>query len=335
MNHQAQEAGRRADELHAKLIADINAGNTEDEATPGANPNVTPAPNASAGSPEHQSEETWEQKFKVIDGKYRVEVPALHQEKRRLMQVIASHEQTIAALNAELATRQPGQQMPASDEHVERLRQIEDEFGSDIAGVLRELQGQVVLLQRENQLLKATPQGQQQMGQTDVEAPAQPQPAGLGEREKSLIAELAVYVGGEAELNRIDRDARFSAWLNEQDHPTSSESRREAMQRLLFQEASPEKAASYFITWRNQSSKGGATPAGQLDEHQQPPVNRGGSNAGGNSGKIWRMSEIRALQKDFSVKPIYRTPEGRKQAEALESEFLAAGSENRIINDLR
>lgn len=331
MSRQAQEAGRLADELHAKLIAENNPENTVNAAL--TDPKASQAPEyPGAGTQEHQ-DENWEQKYKVIEGKYRTEVPALHQEHRRLMQVVQGHERTIGDLkeqltraNAELATRQ-GQQQTASGD--ERLQQIAEDYGSDIASVIRDLQTKVAALETENQQLKS--QGTQV--QQNAQAPA-PQPApAVDPMLKSRINFVADLVGGEAELNRIDNDPQFNLWLSGQDHPAYPESRRENLQRL-FVSGKLKEAADYYITWREQSGNGGAKATDLLGEHEQPGVNRGSlTGADGKSGRVWRMSEIRILQKQFSIDRAYRSPEGRQKAAALETEFIAAGREGRIIND--
>lgn len=329
INKQAAEAGRQADELHQRIIAEMN-GNTVQAAAPGQ-PTSTPAlEDPSAGTQEHQND-TWEQKFKVIEGKYRAEVPLLHQRVRTLEMALQDKDQDISDLKQKLVeakTAQPTAQ-PSQPSPLANFDQIEDEFGTGVADTLRAMQGQIEALKAENQSLKSGGGQPQAAPVREPEAPAaQPQIDPLSKQRMDFVVDL---VGGLAEFNRIDNDPNFNLWLDGQDHPAYPESRRENLQRL-FSQGKLSETAAYFISW-NQSVKGGARPADALQEQLQPSVTQGGGNPADERGtKIWTISEIRELQKQFAVSPRYKTKEGRAEAEALEAEFLAANQQGRIIN---
>ena len=332
MNRQAQEAGRRADELHQQLIAANQPGNTAQAATP-EQPSTQQAPeHTSAGTQEHQGD-TWEQKYRVIEGKYRKEVPELHQEIRRLQVGLGDKDREITDLKqkleaAQFQTAKPSAPVQADANGQYDFDQIEDDHGVELANVLRQMQGTIAALQTENQQLKSAGAQKPQPAQQADAQPANGQPK-VDALTKQRIDFVIDLVGGVNEFNRIDNDPNFTAWLDQQDHPAYPESRRDNLQRL-FAQGKLNEAAAYFITW-DRSVNGSSNAADDLQEHLQPGVNRGGGQVQQGHGKIWTRAEIRELQKQFSVNPKYKTPEGRKQAEELEAEFLVAGMQGRII----
>lgn len=341
MNRQAEEAGRLADELHEKLIA--SNGNTDIVASAPEQPKdqTVQAPGESAntgGTPEYAD---LEKKFKVLQGKYNAEVPLLHAQLREAKEKAGSTsdlESKVADLERQLADAKSELEKKAdiTSDRPDEIVAIEREYGASVADVIHGLQMQVKSLQ--------THISSQQAQEKPPETPSQPQEVGLTDAEKAVMSRkigmVANYLGISASVydadeqmklfSSIDSNNQFTSWLDQKEHPSSPETRRDTMGRL-FHGGDYEGVASYYVEFY-QSSQKESSNAQLLEEQEQPGTNSRDSSMNGNAnnGRVWRMSEIRDYQKKFSVDPYYKTPEGQKEADELEEEFIAASREGRI-----
>ena len=137
----------------------INEGD-DTAGTPGAPTQAAPAPEQSATTPTPE-DATWEQRFRVLQGKFNSEVPRLTQEVKDLRSQLANAQaggdadpaevnrlrQEVADLRTQLAgtSRSEGQPPgPASVDNIQGIEELRAEYGSDlIDGLVGVIQQQV------------------------------------------------------------------------------------------------------------------------------------------------------------------------------------------------
>jgi hypothetical protein len=258
--------------------------------------------------------EYWKQKYSSLEGKYRNEVPELHDQLRNMEQILAN-------LSAQDEPVKPGpaQNLITADE-------IED-YGSDMISVMRKaakeaLGGDIEALRKENERLRNSLKNVSVATQETA--------------REGMIRVMDKEVPGWKEQNE---DQGFVAWLQNRD-VYSGISRQE----LLVDAWNRNDTARVVALFRgyidqNALERGAQTePAPVEEKPQQPQVNMdtlvapGGSKASpaasAASGKrSFTQAEIAAFYADVRTGKYRKRPEEQQK---LEAEIFSAVNEGRI-----
>lgn len=255
MPRAVEAAAKRAEELHAQLY---NQQNTEPPADPENQPDPSAAPQDPPADPAPQDppqdppaqdppqENPWEHKYKVMEGKYRAEVPRLAAENRDLRQ-------KFDALTAEIESLKSQQSTPAQS-----LISPEDreKYGDDLLDVIkRTAQEQVAAKDAEIEQLKRRLDGVHQ--------------------DTAKTAEVAFYDRlGETvpDWVTINADEGFLKWLDEYDEFTGR-----TRQELLSdaeQARDASRVARFFTKWKAEQNQSVATSQRALESQVVPDTNK-------------------------------------------------------------
>lgn len=308
MNEQAKEAGARADELIKQLQAEQQqeSGNTDiQQSTPAeTEPKADGAPVVQE-HPDKSELDKLRQKYSVLEGKYRSEVPRLHSALREQQE---RYESQIAELKqqAEQAKTEPNY-----------FSDIAEEFGEETANKLQD--------------------SFDKMLQDKIKPQNEPVPdQSVDHVSQGKIQYVMDMVGGQQAFNSIDNDPGFNAWLDQYDQYTGKQ-RRQILQEH-FSSGRLNETAEMYRSWSSQQQPQQPQQQTQqqqiLEEQIQPGSVQSAQNT--QQGKrIYTSSEYKELMTEISRNQSYRRTEaGRQKAEAIRSELDAALAEGRIRNDI-
>jgi hypothetical protein len=253
MPRAVEEAAKRAEELHAQLY---NQPNTEppSDPEPPTEPDTAPQdppkePDSQpplAGEAEPPKEDPWEHKYKVMEGKYRAEVPRLAADNRDLRQ-------KLDALTADMERFKSQAQTPAQS-----LISPEDreKYGDDLLDVIkRTAQEQVAAKDQEIADLKRRLDGVHQ----DTAKTA----------EVTFYDRLGELVPDWVSINAEDG---FLKWLDEYDEFTGK-----TRQDLLSDAENAKDAARvarFFTKWKADQTQSVATSQRALESQLVPDSNK-------------------------------------------------------------
>lgn len=342
-----------------RIAAEIKAGSTPPPADPPANPPAAPpasqpaaaaappaaAPAASvvtpAGSP--PPDESWEKKYRVLQGKYNAEVPRLQTQVREMssnMQNLQSQLVTTQALMQSLNQRQasaPAQAPAAVPPASARL--VKDEevktFGPDLYDFIQRAAREVMPQAPAQPNAQVTQQVQQVKQQVDQIASK----VAVNDQQK-MVALLDEKV---PDWSKLNTDEAFLAWL-EQPEPYSGVKRFQ-----LFDEAAARfdgpRVAAFFKGFQNEHAPtptqpqapapaapaASAAPPMTLDRFVAPGTAKAGAAGAPNEAqkRIYTRAEIDAhvtKKNSFVIK-------GKKVPDALvaeERDIMAAAREGRV-----
>ena len=214
---QVQMQSEAVQELYKELNGEVEAQGDAPEAAANdaeqpveevvANSAAEQAPQSGTeeqGKPDTKSEETWEQKYKTLQGMYNADVPRMKAENRELSSRVAQMEQLLSTLNSQ----------PAQPESVDPLITDKDvqEYGDSIDVMRRAAREELAqsnarVAQLEQQIVQMQASVLPQMNQISH---AQAQSA-----EQGFWADLSRRV---PDWNAINESADFQSWLLEVDH---------------------------------------------------------------------------------------------------------------------
>jgi hypothetical protein len=249
-------------------------------------------------------EETWQQKYRTLEGKYSAEVPRLHTQLRELQAQIAEMREKPKEPES---PKEPKTQKLVTDADVEA-------FGSDLIEVQRKVAREVAMeyLQEIEDLKSANEQLKQQLVKTDNQIGA-----------VSFETRLAQLV---PDFEAINSDPKWVAWLDETD-PILRGPRRNAAQDA-FNRGDVEAIKDYVNLFKNQSPLPKADKRqSELERQIQPSKNSASAPPTSQKGKNYSTVEIeRMFQKVAEL--------GKKgdsdAAKKLEAEIDAAYLEGRV-----
>lgn len=285
-------ATQAAPEVPAAPVAQSTAGEPA--------PAQAPAPTASpAQTPAFES--TWEQRFKVLDGKYKAEVPRLHNEIKDL-------KATVSNLQSELAA---AKQAPAP--RVEFTAEEREQFGDELLNVVaRVAAAQAPAAPAAAQVdLSPVTERMQKIEKFVAET-----------AEDAFFRELGKKVPHWSDQNT---DAGFVKWLTEVD-PLTGRVRQD-----LFNEAYDElnvaRIAAFFTAYPYQSNvarTGAEVPS--LESQVAPDVSR--SNPPTPPGKkVWTRAEIQQHYEQVRRAGMGQDMEALAR---IEQDIFAAQKEGRV-----
>lgn len=318
---QAAEAGKRADELIRQ-----QAGKTpEDEPSgvaPGSaadNPNQPPD-SAGPDTPPNRSEENWETRYRVLEGKYRKEVPDLQRQLRdsetRFADLLAEY----SALQRETSGKKGGETVAPGATAPLNPDAFAD-YGEEFQELVRKLQ-----------------QSQQELADTKTElATIKGQVGDVSNRQANTAAQTFEARLDQAlpQWRKWNEDPDWVAWLGEPE--AASGIVRQTILDRAGELRDVTRVVKLFQLWRQdrgldtpeQQGKGKASASKtnkSLEKHVVPGGDRGGEPQAPGK-RIWTRREI----KDFYRKKSSGGYSGRDgEAAAIEQDILTAAPEGRV-----
>ena len=280
----------------------------------------------------------FEQKYKVLQGKYNAEVPRLQGQLRELsntqqnLQSQLTGTQTLLASLSQGAPRAPTTPDGVPPSSVRSLIKDEEikEFGPDLVDLMRRVATETVMPQVEGRLRPLS----QELDRTSKAASSAVSNAMKTEEEK-VHAQLTNAVPIWLTLNE---DENFHGWLDQRD-PYSGEKRGDLLTRAYDRHDGP-RVVTFFEGFLKENatvsppappaSSLKETPAAALESMVAPGTARAGSTAGAQDGankRIWTAADIGRYYKDKANGKFARK---QKQADELEADIFAAQAEGRI-----
>lgn len=322
---------RKQSEAVAKLYEDLNqtgeeqsapeeAGAQQTEADGEGGAAAAPAP-AEQGRPGNTNEDqTFEQRWRSLQGMYNADTTRLRAENNQLSQRVGQLEQLIASLSAP-------QQAPAQAAAVAKLITDKDveEYGDSIEVMRRAAREELSARDREIADLRQVVMQLQTSVVPKVESVVQRQALNA---EQMFWSELSAEVPDWREINA---DQGFHSWLLEVD-PLSGMARQAYLDNAQNQ-LDARRVAGFFKTW--QSLNGGSvaqqprsTAASQLEKQVMPGRGRTSSSAAtSNEAKGYTRTDVAKFFDDVR-KGLYK---GREQErDRIERDIFAAQREGRI-----
>ena len=267
--------------------------------------------------------EPWEQRYKVLEGKYRAEVPRMARELRDTKAQIEQLQSLLAAMpEARQAAEKPAEETPAD------FRFVTDEevtdYGSDFLDVVARKAKETFMpelerVRRENQELRQLLGGVQKKFV-------------MSDREK-LYGFLDSHLENWRDVNQ---DEGFLQWLDETDPYTGYQ--RHQLLRSAFDQNNGQRVLAFFTGFLRENAA--VTPSDEAPQPRQPQqsletmVAPGTAQSAGTvdaprgrSKKVWAQHEVAAFYADVQ-KGKFRTDP--KAKERIERDIIAAAQEGRI-----
>lgn len=254
MPRAVEAAAKRAEELHAQLYTQQNP---EDLADPQNQPDPSPAPADDQVDPAPQDpqdpppqdppkEDPWEHKYKVMEGKYRAEVPRLAADNRDLRQKLDALTADLERLKSQPST--PAQSLISPEDR--------EKYGDDLLDVIkRTAQEQVTAKDAEIEDLKRRLDGVHQDTAKNAEVTFYDR---LGELVPDWVA--------------INAEDGFLKWLDEYDEFTGR-----TRQDLLSDAENARDAVRvgrFFTKWKAEQTQSVATSQRALESQVVPDSNK-------------------------------------------------------------
>lgn len=300
-----KEAAEKAEALYQQVYAPP-AEPTEPEQTPEpepapADPPQDDQPQATeppAQAPTQQdppAEDKWEHKFKVIEGKYKAEVPRLAAQVRELSQRV----EALSAENEELKSRpsEPAQTLISPEDR--------EKYGDDLLDVIKRAakeevgakEAEIALLKKQLESISSTTAKQSEVSFYD--------------RLGQLVSDWPV----------INDDPTFHEWLDEYDELTGK--RRQDLLSEAENSKDADRVARFFTKWKAQQESSKATTQQALASQTVPDSKPVVKPPAGK--RFFSRAEIA----DFYARA-RRGEIGQKELVAMEAEIHAASIEGRV-----
>lgn len=307
-------------------------------------PPVEPAPAAGTAEPvaepkEEAPVEAWEQKYRVLQGKYNAEVPRLQRQLNELMgrfeqttQQLTATQNMLASLHQQRAAPPAGQTAaPAASTKLVKDEEIRD-YGPDLIDVMRRVAREEVApaveqsVQPVKQQLEHVNRATSQAAERVVQS----------EQEK-LFATLDREI---PDWRTVNREEGFLAWLGQLD-PYSGEQRGVLLKRA-YERLDIPRVLTFFQGYRKENAvvtppvaapapaqEAAAGSQRTLDELVAPGTPKAGSTgAPSTAGKrIWTQAEIQRFYSDAAQGKYARMKDRRDE---IERDIFAAQLEGRI-----
>lgn len=290
------EAEEKANKLHEELIKQQQTEAAEQPPPQEPTPVDTQAQAADPVPPATKSDSTddgYESRFKVLQGKYNAEVPRLSAENKDLKSKLTELEQKLDQMVAE-----------KSREPLVKPEEIE-EYGEGLIDVARRIaREELAVKQTEIDKLK-----DQIASLTSVTSQ---------KVDKDFFGSLTDKV---PDWEQINQDARFLAWLDEVDDLTG-----ETRQNLLSRaekSRDAERTAKFFQRFKDANKTWAAQATHSLDQQIAPPASPAPSTP--QSKKVWTRVEVA----DFYDR-MKRGSISDAEAIAIEADIMSAQIEGRI-----
>ena len=289
------KANRLIEELNAQRQKQLSGEPPADPppADPPAEP-VPPAPsNDSQTPPPAQTDDTWEHRFKVLQGKYNSEVPRFAHENKELKASIEQLQQELQQIK-DAQAREP----LVKPEEVEQ-------YGEGLIDVARRIaREEIASKQVEIDRLKAQLTSVQQTTTQNV--------------EKDFFRSLEQMV---PDWQQVNEDPGFLKWLEEFDELTGEQ--KQVLLSRAEQARDAVRVAKFFTSYKKTSSTWAASSNQALEQQVVPSTNKAPQSPP--AKKIWSRGEI----KEFYDR-LRRGQVSDQDAIAIEADISAAQIEGRI-----
>jgi hypothetical protein len=282
-----EEQGRKADEAWQQAY------------NPQQTPPPAPTPPEPVGSqepppapPENAEQDSWENRYKILSGKYNAEVPRLASENRDLKSQLRLLEDRMKKLES-----------GAPAERYVKPEEVE-EYGENLVDLIRRAaREEVAAKQSEIEALKAKVDGFEGKVTANVEV--------------DFYSRLSDKV---SDWRVINDDPRFHTWLNDFDDYGN---RRQDMLSMAESEKNAEKVAKFFDAFKKSITSQAAAANSSLEQQVAPDVNRAVAPPKGK--RLWTRAEITEFYNQMRRGAIKAS-----DAVALEADIQAAIVEGRI-----
>ena len=321
---------RKQSEAIAKLYADMNAdatataGDSPESAQPTeADRATSEAPTAAPieqGRPAPKPEDTFEQRYRTLQGMYNADTGRLRSENQQLSARLSQLESLIASM----PTAAPE---PTVAEKLITDKDVE-EYGDSIEVMRRVSREEAAAQQRKIAELENLVRQMQTNVLPRVEQVAQKQAYSA---EQLFWTELSTLV---PDWRDVNGNTEFHNWLLEVDplSGTTRQSHLEAAQQAM----DARRVANFFSTWKGSSGQAIAqstrnAPASQLEKQVAPGRSRAGNAPTDQSNaKTYSPADITKFFDDVR-KGVYRGKEAER--DRIERDIFAAQRDGRIVTD--
>ena len=316
LNGKPEEAGVDSAEAAEETVG-VDTADTAD-----SDGGQAPAPRQEEQSAagDKDEEETYEQRWRSLQGMYNAEVPRLHAERRELTNRVQQLEQLLASMTAK-----PSGQAETPAEKLITEQDIED-YGDSIDVMRRVFREEAGALKQENAQLRQMLQQMQANVVPKVQQLSQRQAVSS---EQAFWAELQTAV---PDWQGINTSREFQSWLLEVDPLTGvpRQTYLEDAQRNL----DARRVVNFFTAWKGQAgvpnarSTRTAQSASELEKQVAPGRGRSGGNKTAGEPKTYTQEDIKRFFTDVQ-KGKYKGKETER--DRIERDIFAAQREGRIV----
>lgn len=306
------------EEINNQILAEQNnstpePGNTEDEQTP-----PVEQPQEVRTPVNTDSEQTWEAKYKVLQGKYNAEVPQLRDEIKTLKQQVESqpapvdvseYQKQINDLQSRLDAKES--QPETSQEDVDDY--ISNEYGPEFAAAIQNM------IKRQSPQAQAPNDDVNQLRQKvdDIERTNQ---QSQQEMKVSTLKQTLKAQG--IDFEQTDTDPLFHDWLAKEEGQTGQP--RSVFMNNHFANGDIAKTAAFYTAFKAQERS--SFQDNPLNNHVDVSGNNGAPDTG-SSSEIWTGDDISRLYEDHRTKRITQA-----QFEEYEQSLNRAMQEGRVTD---
>jgi hypothetical protein len=338
---QVDEANQLAVQLNQQRL-DAQAPPPEQKAPvePGAPaPAAAPAPVGEQPTPPAPPApaDGWEQKYRVLQGKYNAEVPRLVRQAQerdvrieQMSQQLTATQNMLAALSQNRVPAAPAGQSPAPAATTKLVKDEEvRDFGEDLIDVMRRV------AREELAPVESRFKPMQQQVERASNVAAQVAQQNTQSAQERLFATLDEQVPGWTEQNE---DSNFLAWLAQPD-PYSGQAR-SALLKQAYERHDTPRVLAFFKGYRTEHAvvTPPPAPAAPTQEAPQrtlesfvapgtPKTGTTGAQDGAGKGRIWDQAEIKQFYTDAAAGK-FRTNKQRR--DEIEREIHVAVREGRV-----
>lgn len=338
---QVRKASRQADKLHEEVYTAADADTADgDPASEAVEPEATafaaedgaatPAPEAPAAPVVAEADpvevEDFEQKYKVLQGKYNAEVPRYARELRDLKDQLESQTSILAGL--ENIRNEPAPVAPQVSGSSSISQEEIDDYGPEFFDIVARQAS-----------LAMSPQ------LAEIKQQLQQMNSGMGNVAQRLQQTDQERVHAYLDNNvpswqQLNDDDGFLTWLEQVDRFTG-QSRRKLLTEAYQQHDAP-RVAAFFTSYQEENAA--VTPASEpspqpdtgpakvpLSQFVAPGAPRESGTADAQDGKqTWTQAQIAAFYRDVQSGK-YRGDARQADKHKIEKDIVAAGREGRII----
>jgi len=282
-------AEKRADEILQEIE---KQGQMEQMPQPPVESQDPPTPQPAIDSPPPQ-EESWEHRFKVLQGKYNAEVPRFAHENKDLKGRLQSLEDQLE----EMKNAKPPELLVKPEEI--------EQYGEGLIDVARRV-AREELASKDAMIAKL---------KSEIDSVKSVQSHVV---QDSFFRSLTEMV---PDWEALNADTNFLNWLDGVDDLTGET--RQALLGKAEQQRDPVRAAKFFNTFKKTSQSWAAQSAASMEQQIVPPTNQAPSTP--QSKKIWTRAEITIF-----YDRVRRGSISDADAVAIEADIASASVEGRI-----
>jgi len=283
-------AEKRADEILQEIE---KQGQMEQMPQPPVESQDPPTPQPTIDSPPPPQEESWEHRFKVLQGKYNAEVPRFAHENKDLKGRLQSLEDQLE----EMKNAKPPELLVKPEEI--------EQYGEGLIDVARRV-AREELASKDAMIAKL---------KSEIDSVKSVQSHVV---QDSFFRSLTEMV---PDWEALNADTNFLNWLDGVDDLTGET--RQSLLGKAEQQRDPVRAAKFFNTFKKTSQSWAAQSAASMEQQIVPPTNQAPSTP--QSKKIWTRAEITIF-----YDRVRRGSISDADAVAIEADIASASVEGRI-----